>query len=136
MYETEKNVFRFGDGCEVLSHEIVYLPASLGGKYVTIKACIVENDIPLLLSKDSMAKANMVLDFGNNRAKVLGKWLSLDQATNGHYMLPLTEVLCYDKESIVLHTSVDDLSDEQIDQKALKLHKQFGHWAKEPLIKC
>ena len=42
--------FRFGDGIEVNSTEIVKFLAVIGTKKVMIEASIVKNDIPMLLS--------------------------------------------------------------------------------------
>ena len=66
-YEDAVNTFRFGDGVEVKSTQIVHLPACIGGTTATIKACIVDNNIPLLLSRKSMEDGNMILDFKNAR---------------------------------------------------------------------
>ena len=65
---------------------------------------------------------------------VFGKWINLEQSCNGHFMLPLTESLKYDTENVVLHTQ-SDLTEAEIDRKALKLHRQFAHCAKAPLVK-
>ena len=46
--------FRFGDGIEVNSTEIVKFSAVIGTKEVMTEANIVKNDILLLLNRDSM----------------------------------------------------------------------------------
>ena len=65
--------FRFGDGIEVNSTEIVKFPAVIGTKQVMTEANIVKNDIPLLLSQASMKRAKMVSEFETDTAEVLGK---------------------------------------------------------------
>ena len=69
-YEQDDTAFRFGDGNVCVSKKLVYFPAVLGGREVTIKSSVVPNRIPLLLSKDSMAKAGFILDFGGGRVKI------------------------------------------------------------------
>ena len=64
--------FRFGDGIEVNSTEIVKFPVVIGTKKIMIEQNIVKNDIPLLFSRASMKKAEMVLDFETDTAEVLG----------------------------------------------------------------
>ena len=63
-YEDAVNTFRFGDGVEVKSAQMVHLPVSLNGTPVVIRSCLVDNDIPLLLSRKSMEDADMVLQVG------------------------------------------------------------------------
>ena len=64
--------FRFGDGVEVTSSKLVKIPALIGHKKVMIYTDVVSNEIPLLLSRSSMKKSNMVLDFVNDTVSVLG----------------------------------------------------------------
>ena len=45
--------FRFGDGRKIVSEESVITPAKIGDTVCKIKTEIVQNDIPLLLSKQS-----------------------------------------------------------------------------------
>ena len=63
--------FRFGDGIEVNSTEIARFPVVIGRKKVMIETNIVSNDIPLLVSRVSMKRAQMVLDFETDTAEVL-----------------------------------------------------------------
>lgn len=135
-YEDAVNTFRFGDGVEVKSAQMVHLPVSLSGTPVVIRSCLVDNDIPLLLSRKSMEDADMVLQFKGARVLLFGKWVNLEKSSNGHLMLPLTDMLWHDQASVVLHTAAAGvLSDDDIEKKALKLHRQFAHCAKEPLLR-
>ena len=139
-YSTTNTKFKFGDGVEVTSTRKVKFPAFLGKKKVAIESCIVANEIPLLLSKQSMKKAGIVLDFVSDTATVLGDTLGLVCTSSGHYCLPLTNKLIDDQGnlpfSIVLHTSaVASMSLEEKRKKAVKLHRQFCHASKEKLSK-
>ena len=132
--------FRFGDGVEVMSLREVQIPVIIGVKKVMIKANVVNNEIPLLLSKSSMKKAQLVLNFNNDTAEVLGHNVKLHCTSSGHYCIPLSSTLlgvdCGVDTSIILHTeSLQTLSDDEKWKKAMKLHRQFNHASKEKLCK-
>ena len=50
---------------------------------------VVECDLPLLISKQSMKKGKMVLNFSQDSVKIMDKWVKLMVASSGHYMLLL-----------------------------------------------
>ena len=132
--------FRFGDGIEVNSTEIVKFPAVIGTKKVMIEANIVKNDIPLLLSRASMKRAQMVLNFETDTAEFLGNKVNLYCTSSGHYCLPLTNLLLQHKPnssaSILLHMlNLKQISRSEKREKAMKLHRQSSHALKENLCK-
>ena len=65
--------FRFGTGQKLPSLKRVVLPCMIAGIRVDINADIVDADIPLLLSKEAMKKANTVMDFKNYTICILGR---------------------------------------------------------------
>ena len=67
-----RKIFKFGGGEQLESKSCLSIPAVLAGKTVTIKTDLVDSDIPLLLSKDSMKRARIKLDLENDTAEVLG----------------------------------------------------------------
>ena len=84
-----KQVFKFGDGKALESKGILRLPARIGSKPVTIETEVIDANIPMLLSKETMKRAGSVLDFNTNQAKMFGSNHKLIQTTTGHYALPL-----------------------------------------------
>ena len=50
---------------------------------------VVDVNIPLLLSKESLKKANAVLDFSKDTAQMLGEKHQLLCTSSGHYALPI-----------------------------------------------
>ena len=56
--------FKFGDGRIINSYLTVSFPAKISSCLCNIKAKVVECKIPLLLSKESLAKAGVVIDIG------------------------------------------------------------------------
>ena len=85
-------VFRFGCSSRLLFLEGQYeLPATLAGEKVKIKTDVVSSDIPILLSKTAMKKAHMKLDLVNDTAEILGKNVSLNCTSPGHYCVPISQ---------------------------------------------
>ena len=56
----------------VESISMVCLPAYIGNKHIFINTDVVDQDIPLLLSRTPMKKADMQIDFRDNTVQNLG----------------------------------------------------------------
>lgn len=132
------NVYRFGDGNEVTSTQTATIPAFLGLREIGISTDIVEKDIPLLLSREAMKKANMSIDFKDDTASVFNTVVNLNVTKSGHYTVPLTrqtqllsmvDTKC--EPNIVL--SVQEATSKH--NQALKIHRQFAHAPVHKLIK-
>ena len=59
--------FRFGDSEEIKAIKIVEIPARIVGHCTSIKAEVVSEDAPLLLSKKAMEDAEVNIDFVNDK---------------------------------------------------------------------
>lgn len=130
--------FRFGDGVECVSTSLVTLPVVIGNVKGAIETNVVDNEIPLLLSRKSMKSAGCNLDFTNDTATMLGQSIKLVSTDAGHYCIPLSKYTLnpVTNTAVILHTtSLDGLSVTQKREKALKLHKQFSHASKDKLCK-
>ena len=88
-HNDDYSTFRFGDGAKVVSTQVVKIPAVIGSKEIMIKTNVVNNDIPLLLSRDSMKKGNMIMNFKTDKAVILGEEIPLHSTKCGHYCIPL-----------------------------------------------
>ena len=93
LYENEKqkikhhtlqNTYRLGNGKLFLACQNVDIPISLGSWNVLLNTNIVASDIPLLLSRKSMKKANMTLDFKNDHAVIFDQLIELIVTKSGH----------------------------------------------------
>ena len=73
-YFSANTKFKFGSGVEVKNEKVKIL-AIIDKKY--IEACIVNNDILLLLSKTAMKKTNFILNFRIDIAHVSGDTVDL-----------------------------------------------------------
>ena len=61
----------------------------MGCKHVMLNTDIVASDIPLLLSRKSVKRTVMTIDFKNDEAVPSGKQIQLMNTKSGHYMLPI-----------------------------------------------
>ena len=84
------STYRFGDGVESKSLECFNLPTVIGKEKVSIEVDVVENKIPLLISKPTMTKLGMKLDFENHEVTVGDQTMKLNTTSSGHYCLPIS----------------------------------------------
>ena len=82
--------FKFGPNKTYESINQVNIPVNLCGIQAYILTDAVDCEIPLLLSKDSLKKANSYLDFVNDVLVMNGTKIKLQHTSNGHYCIPLT----------------------------------------------
>ena len=133
------STYRFGDGKETKAVKTIKTPVIIGNKNYVMEVDVVDNEIPLLISKKSMKRMGMTLNFKNDTANVGEKDIPLYCTKSGHYSIPLTS-WCIDTKDpnnhIVLHMKhLQGLSKEEKMKKAGKLHRQFAHASKEKLVK-
>ena len=132
------NLYRFGDGNQVEAKENVVLPATLGTKMVGISTDIVDRDIPLLLSRSTMKRAGMSIDFKTDTASVFGVPLKLNVTRSGHYTLPITaptQLLASMKTDDPTRLVLTVQKEKSKHAQALKLHRQFAHAPADKLVK-
>ena len=78
---------KFGDGVVQTSLKKVIIPADINGTRVKIETDVIDNSLPLLLSKSVMRKAATKIDFKNNKVTMSGKVQDLHFTTSGHYCI-------------------------------------------------
>lgn len=88
--ENSTTTFTFADGVTVCALKRVKLPCYIGTMKATIDTEVVDCNIPMLLSKRSMKKAEMTLQFVDDSLIVSGEKIYLRCATSGHYLMPLS----------------------------------------------
>ena len=134
-------VFKFGKGDSIRSTGKIVIPVQFGTRKATIESDIVEADVPLLLSKEALKKAETVLDFNNDTALMFGEKQTLIATESGHYAIPLSITKERDakEQQIALITNAS----EKVEKNDLivpykiadKLHRQFCHCSAGKLIK-
>lgn len=129
LKEKEQKWFRFGDNDPVRSDFVHNIPAWISDQPVNIRTHVVQEDVPLLLSKESMKTVGTKIDLVNDTVIMLGVQQKLQITSTGHYCIPLGKSLCPENVHHVVNTLKSDL------KAARKLHLQFGHPSVERLQK-
>ena len=129
--------FRFGGGTVLPSLGRMELPVSIAGKRMKVAVDFVKSNIPLLLSLKTMKSLQTKLDLEDDTATILGKKISLNYTSSGHYCIPLKETVeVREIEGTLKDIYMVDLNKDETAKKRpalLKLHRQFGHASKEKL---
>ena len=129
---TSHTWFKFGDGSKVQSLKKIKFPAYVGQRKVFIVTDVIPNEIPLLLSKESMKKAGGKLDFKQDTITLFDMVIPLQTTNTGHYLLSINDTRRFGKEvlqpNIILFSNQFVAADEKERHRiAVKIHKQFGH---------
>ena len=137
-YQKSNTRFKFGSGTVFESLYKVKIPARIGGKNVSIESDIVETDVPLLLSKDAMKRAETEINFVTDTVRMFGQEQDVFITSSGHYAVPLNnsgEVMMQveNRKEVKVNLVVEGISQNN-DKIALKLHAQFGHPPKARLV--
>ena len=125
----------FGDGKQVSAVKRVIFQAKIAGKICQIEAEIVKENIPLLLSKNSLKCYGTVIDMNNDKATKFNQKNDLYFSSSGHYCLNIvpefkTTEMC---EKVLMLES--ELSNKSKFNQIKKIHAQFGHASKDSMEK-
>lgn len=134
-YTSTSNIYKFGNGRRVKAYTSVNLPVVLGKKEVTLKTDVVNDEIPLLMSRISMKRAKTMLDMIEDKVTMLGQVIKLITTSTGHYAVPICPnriVLDKDEVNINLLSTNPNMPIKEI---ATKLHRQFAHPSAERLLR-
>ena len=149
-----KTNFLFGNGGKKDSLGRYHLPLDLHGCRAMMAVELVDSDIPLLISKPSMTRAGIVLDFCQHTTTVFGLRRNMVETSIGH---PIIRVLPEGEkeefQDVVLLTMEDGTAPEDRqsltlpekkkwapirweDQKKIiyKVHRQVGHHSKKKML--
>ena len=129
--QSDSNViFKFGNGRSIKSNKKVEIPVIIEDILVLLTTDVISFDIPLFLSKESMKRANTVIDFKNDYVELFGKKINLFFTSSGHYCMPIKNITnnleTFNDVNNVLNLNCTSDKNEK-KNKALKLHHQFGH---------
>ena len=130
------SLFRFGDGVEIRSKKVITIPVVLGRQKFFLDVEVVVNDIPLLISKATMKKLQMKLDFTQDLARIGNEEVKLFCNSRGHYSLSVTKERIGEDGNVVLYIqSPENIDIKQKMSKSVKLHRQLSHASKDKLLK-
>ena len=137
--EKSNRVFRFGDGKLVTSRGSLRIPVYLG-EWTTIKADVIDSDLPLLLSRKWMESVDTSINFKEKKVMMNGMRQRVETTCNGHLGIPLTkDYISRDEnvktENVLFTDRIENKTPEEILRIAKKLHVQFAHPRSERLIR-
>ena len=125
---TDNSRFRFGDGEPVISNELIIIPIKLGSHKLMLTTCVVDCDVPLLLSRVSLKRAHAQIDFKNDKLLVYDEPVDVFISENGHMCVSLVNKEPKQIVKQVLFSCPLQIDDDQANVKKItKLHKQFAH---------
>ena len=131
IYPSETS-FKFEDGRKVFPFQKVVIPVQIANHSCKILCEIVKDNIPLLLSKQSLKQVGATINMQNNKAIIFDTEANLHLSTSGHYCVEI-----YPNASIYTNKNKDTvreiffleetLSKKQKEKQILKIHTQLGH---------
>ena len=125
-------VFRFGDSPPVNSTQLVSLPVTIQNKNIYLPTEIVDADIPLLVSKQTLEHGKAILDCGEKTISLYGVKQPLLITSSGHHAIPIKPHSGELSSNIVMHAISEDTDLKAVSKK---LHQQFGHPSADRLKK-
>ena len=118
-YGDSAKSFKFGSGKVFPALYRTRVPAKIGSRALTIEVDVVDTDIPLLLSRKAMKKAETNINFKNDTVTMFGEELPVIVTKSGHYALPLDDKIqimkdvTAGKSKITLHLKTVESSDKK-----------------------
>lgn len=131
---SSRTIFKFGVG-KLEALKMVHLPVLICDQQVTLEVHIVDTDIPLLLSLQTMKKLGLHMNFETDQIEIGGTTYNLEMTSTGHYTLQISPSgFCSDDCIVNTVNTVTDSKDVDLKNKALKLHKRFAHASSQRII--
>ena len=109
--EKSETSFRFGNGKIFKSIKHVILPTFIADKNVLLSTEVIENDIPLLLSKEAMKKVKTYIDFSEDKIIVFDEEAPVKFSTSGHYCITAGK-MNKENENIFVQETIVCFSDD------------------------
>ena len=122
--ERIETIFKFGNGKVCHSTEQITIQVVVVVQNVLVTTEIIKNDIPLLLSKDRMKKANTYIDFANDTIVIWNKEVRVKFTTSGHYCIPIGKKVDGNHDEVLksgLILFFDDVNELYNNEKQKKL---------------
>ena len=131
--------FRFGDGEPIKAERRILLPCNIGKRSMLIDTYVVAADIPLLISRESMGRAEMKIDYGSDQVEAWGEKLLTSLTSSGQFIIPILPVKEVVNHCGMVQKCALDLEgvDKTVKKKmALKLHRILSHATAEKVNQC
>ena len=104
------------------------IPIQLGPHKLRLMTSVVETDVPLLLSRESLKRASAEIDFKQDQIRILGDVVHVVISKTGHLCIPLVSRDIKQAVKQELSSCPLQENDDKVNEKKIhKLHKQFAH---------
>ena len=117
--------FRFGDGNRVKSTQLVSLPVKMFGRNITLKTYVVDSEIPLLLSRQTMNEFRFIIDMWQKKVFAMGGEEPILDTQSGHLVVSIgrsEDTVSSVKEETAFLVDINDSK-----KTANHLHRYFAH---------
>lgn len=88
IYQNSNKTFHFSDKVYTLL-TCVNIPTNISAKEITTESDVINNDIPLLFSKDAKKRANTVINLKKNEVSMFDKERDLKFTSTRYYAVPI-----------------------------------------------
>ena len=106
------------------SSKAVFIPVTFGNHSTFLRSHVVECDVLLLMSRESLQKAACLINFYLDKVYMFGQEVEVKISKSGHYCVPVIKDDKQETIKNVLLSSPIDSSDDKINEKKIvKLHK-------------
>ena len=124
--------FKFGDGRIANSTVAKVIPVEVCGQKMLIKADLIDNDVPLLISNQSLKAARAKINFVQDTMEIDGKIQKLITTGTGHYGIAVgrhEDELLNNEDETKEYVNRIMLQKDCKDSKMIAehLHRYFGH---------
>ena len=134
-YLSSSTSFTFGSREHVVSSKVVILLSEIAGRQLNMETEIFNCDLPLLLSKDPIKKAEMSTDFSKDTVIIFGKTQKLLFTSSGHYCIPVGKQielctkldLVNNDNNMIIFSGWEHKSRKEKHDAMIKFHRQFSH---------
>ena len=125
--KSDKN-FRFGDGKVVKAINQKIIPVTICGKEILLKTHVVNCDIPLLLSRESMKNLKCMIDLDEDKLWIDGQCQDLIVTESGHLLVTIGRCEETLSSNIVQDLTLISKSEHEDPRKcASHWHRYFAH---------
>ena len=123
--------YKFGNSRPVIAKETLGLPMVIAGRKVLLTTDVVDVDIPLLIGKSSLKKAEAIINFQEDMIQLFGKKENLIVNSSGHYMIPVqnnveTRIIQNIKRNHI--SMVEEVNEIAKDLKKAESHKGLSKY--------
>ena len=130
--------FHFADGSVHKSVDNLIIPVYINNEQVPLTVDVIDCNIPLLLSRSTLKRANATIDFENDSLYFLDHVVPLTTTTSGHYCVRVSRDFSTtnsETQRVLFASPIARGNSSENAEKIKKLHKQFCHPSADKLYK-